>query len=362
MRTGVLMAFVRSAVAPLWAQNSGPVLNKKLQETARVLEAAKINGQADASRRALEQSADLGSLERRATQAKRDENQPQPFAEKALTVTEDAKLNSALRNVSPEGKNIIAQSSTAPALRAPDAEAVTARPVVPAQRLPDAEAPVGGAAKAGKKKPAKGQQPAAKGSSNIVITAQGSAYFDTKNSMAVFVDDVVLDHPLFHLTGDELEVYMKKEEDKPKPPIAGVPAANPAPGTAPASGAAAAPVEAQSGDSSIDKAIAKGRKVVIVKADQDGEPQIGICRHCTYDGATGDATLRDHPQVQRGNNVIIATSPSTYMIIKASGELKTFGPNRVDIIQEEKKAPAPANPNAPPAPVLGRPKPQGGQQ
>ncbi len=41
-------------------------------------------------------------------------------------------------------------------------------------------------------------------------------------------------------------------------------------------------------------------------------------------------------------NLIIATSPETVVTLKASGELKVQGPNKVDIIQEEAKAPAPA--------------------
>ena len=65
----------------------------------------------------------------------------------------------------------------------------------------------------------------------------GSSFFDSRAGFGVFVDDVVLNHPEFHLTADELEIYMNKEEkpaedgangaDKDKPGAATVTPAGP---------------------------------------------------------------------------------------------------------------------------------------
>ena len=356
------------ASSGLLAQQTGAELNRTAQETSQRLDAAKANAQSEAARSATEKASDLGQLDRAAAAARQLASQPQPFAEKAMAQAADAKLNGALKDLSPEGRNIIAQNNAKPALRAPQVDTLTKPSVAPVA------APVQ-PKKQEKASPATSKDAAPK-DTKIVITAQGAAYFDSKQSMAVFTDDVIVVHPQFTMNCDELEVYMKKEKPEEKKKAAGdAPATGDKPGAdkAATDKPAAAGAEAAEDSGGIDKAIGKGRKVVIQKADENGEPQIGICRHCTYDGNTGDVTLRDYPQVQRGNNVIIGTAPSTYMILKASGELKTFGPNKVDIIQEAKKAPAPAtaaqpvNPNAPASTTpavkpAGPAKTKGGQQ
>jgi LptA/(LptD N-terminal domain) LPS transport protein len=346
MRNGIALAWIALAASPLAAQQAESTVSKTAQETAARISAAQENGRAETDRLAVERSSDNGQLNRAAARAVQLNSEPQPYGEKTMTQAADGRLDSALRNVSEQGRAILAQNSTAPALRAPMQE-------TPALRAPSPEAPAKGgiaprapAVETGAA-PKKTGKPGAKEEppkdTKIVITAQGAAYFDSKASMAVFTEDVIVVHPQFTMNSDELEVYMKKQE--------------PAPATAagenkPAEPPPAKPAGDPSNTGDIDKAIGKGRKVVIQKADENGEPQIGICRHCTYDGPTGDVTLRDYPQVQRGTNVIIATAPQTYMILKANGELRTFGPNKVDIIQEAKKAPAPAttataaNPNA----------------
>lgn len=360
------MAWIAMASAALFAQQTGAELNRTAQDTAQRLGAARADARTEALRSAVEKGNDYGQLDSAAAASKQLSAQPQPYAERAMTEAANARLDGALRDVSPQGKAILAQNSATPALRAPQVE-----------RLTSPDSPAAAQAQPQPKANAKGNaKDAPPADTKIVITAQGAAYFDSKQSMAIFTDDVIVVHPQFTMNSDELEVYMNKEKpEAEKKPDDKKPAENAAPAVqagrlAPEKAApeapAAAPTESKDDSGGIDKAIGKGRKVVIQKADENGEPQIGICRHCTYDGKTGDVTLRDYPQVQRGNNVIIATAPTTYMILKSSGELKTFGPNKVDIIQEAKKAPAPAtaakpeNPNAPvkPAPV----KPKGGQQ
>lgn len=114
----------------------------------------------------------------------------------------------------------------------------------------------------------------------------------------------------------------------------------------------------QSGDAKLKQADGYGKKVVINKLDEKGEPQIGICRHATYMGESGDVILREMPQVQRGNNVIIARDSSTYMVLKQNGELKVHGPADTKIQQKpdavgKPKASAPAPSGAVPgAPTL----------
>lgn len=338
------------ASTALLAQQSGVTPDGEARDMARRLEQARQNNGIESARTAAEKANDTGALDGAAARARALNERPQPFAEKAMTKAADARMDQALKNVSPEGKQILAQNAV-PALRAPEGESPASKPA--------AAAPSGDASA---KRPTKGEDGGKGGApakdTKIVITAQGAAYFDSKESMAVFTDDVVVVHPQFTMNCDELEVYMKKEKAADKKPADGA-------GPDAKDGDAKAPAAADPTDAGgIDKAIGKGRKVVIQKADENGEPQIGICRHCTYDGPTGDVTLRDYPQVQRGRNVIIATAPTTYMVLKASGELKTYGPNKVDIIQEAKKAPAPQavaqpqNPNAPTAPA----KAKGGQQ
>lgn len=103
-----------------------------------------------------------------------------------------------------------------------------------------------------------------------------------------------------------------------------------------------------SGESDIKFAIARGRMVTIEKLTENGEIQIGHAKHATYDGATGNITLRDFPQVQRGSNLQIATDPSTVMVLKQNGALDTKGPSRTEIIQQDKSKPTKLNSQPPP--------------
>ncbi|HEY2574385.1 MAG TPA: hypothetical protein VGH65_09955, partial [Verrucomicrobiaceae bacterium] len=79
-------------------------------------------------------------------------------------------------------------------------------------------------------------------------------------------------------------------------------------------------------------------------------PQIGICRDLVYMGDSGDVILKVMPQVQRGDNVIIARDPSTYMVMKQNGELKTYGPaeTKIHSTADTSKPKAATPPVAPP--------------
>lgn len=312
---------------------------KSSEQTAQVLEKAKADASVDAAKREAEKAADRGQIGKLVDQAK----QTQATLSTETPKKDDSKLQQALSEVAPEGKTLVAQSAAAPATTAPDA-ATAVKPGA----VKHTAAAGSGSAPQPQPLPATPLTPTTKKEpEHTVITSQGEAFFDSKNSMGVFTDDVIVVHPQFHMTADVLEIYMNKEEKKEAPP--GKPGEGQAP--APKPDAKSLPV----GDSNINKAIAKGRKVIIQKLSETGEMQIGICRHATYIGATGEIVMRDYPQVQRGKSVIIGTSPTTVMTIKPSGELITQGPNKVDIIQDGDKKGSQLS-----APVQ-TPKPQGAQ-
>lgn len=317
---------------------------KDLQETGRVLGQAQGNARFETSRQATERTADHGRLGELAAEAQKKLKNVSGEDERKMIEALDKRLEPAMKGLAPEGRAIVAQSSTAPAMRAPDPDA----PATSA-RAKTAPAPAGAGADANAKK----ANPAEAPPKDIDIKSEGAVYLDSAQALAVFTDDVVLDHPQFHMTSDKLEVYFIKES-APKPGDAPPPVPDPAnpPKAQPANGAPATP---QSGDAKLKTAHATGRKVVVQKLDENGEPQIGICRDLTYMGDSGDVILREMPQVQRGNNVIIARDPSTYMVMKQNGELKVHGPadTKIQSTADTGKPKSPAATTPPAAPAVG---------
>ncbi|QIF02055.1 LptA/OstA family protein [Roseimicrobium sp. ORNL1] len=350
---------------------------KASQEAARVLEQAKAGNMAELQRRAQE----LPQAERAESllaQAQANGATKPSYAEKTQAAENSARLDSAMNRVSPEGKALLAQSNASPAMRAPD-EAPVARTAVKASPLTTA----GGGPKPQPLKPTPLAEKPKTPPQETVINSE-SSFFDSRQGFGVFVENVVVKDPRFHLTCDELQVFMKKEPQEKGPdgkPIAKEatppPAKQPTAGELLASGAADKPASASdkkdaegAGNSSLDRAIAKGRRVVINKMSDKGELQTGVGREADYDGKTGDMILRGWPQIQEGRNLTVATSPSTYFLIKANGQFKSFGPNEVRLINEdEKKGPkgasvgaaTPVAPGGGPAPTLNN-RTQGGQQ
>lgn len=324
-------------------------------EAAKVLEKAKAGSAEELARRAAEEAQFLRTRQL-AEKTVADKPAAPSFAEQSERAASATRLKAAMSGVSPQGQAILAQSASAPPMRAPLETPGTLGAGTGALPQPAKPTPIN---------PSKATAPP----EHTTIDCQGAAFFDSKQGMGVFTDDVVVVHPQFHITCDVLEVYMKKEKmeaDKKAGAADGVLA--PPPGKTASqllaedasSTPATAPDPAQE-DSGIETAIAKGRKVVINKKSDTGELQVGICRHATYVGATGDIVMRDYPQVQRGLRTVRGTAPSTILTLKQNGELVTSGPTAVDIVQEpEKKTPAPGAPGTP-APVLTT-KPEGGQR
>jgi lipopolysaccharide transport protein LptA len=148
------------------------------------------------------------------------------------------------------------------------------------------------------------------------------AFFDSNKNMGIFSGSVKVIDPRFSLQSDKLTVFISKGEKQ-----------------------------------GLEKAIAEGNVgIVRDRPDPNGGPPtraVGRSDKATYVAATGDVELVGTPRVQEGKNVHVATSPNTVMVINQSGELRTHGPSRTDILQppsEEKNEQENASPSATPTP------------
>jgi len=247
-----------------------------------------------------------------------------------------------------------AQQPTAPKLIEPGSEP-PAKAITDAKPEPIKPAPIKQAAKP------KAQQP-------TTIDCD-VADMDLKKAIYTYTGNVVVDGPQFHLTTDGVfTVYMKKTDKpaakadakgtptpkpdaKPAPAAKGdlrAPPADPKPATP---DAAAAQLSQEPGDEgTLDHATAVGKEVVIVKTDAEGKVKIGKCRNAYYDARTGDMILRDWPQVQDGDNVIIASEASTVMTLTKEGKFLVKGRTRSEIAgsnDSSKKGKGEATPGAP---------------
>lgn len=181
----------------------------------------------------------------------------------------------------------------------------------------------------------------------IDITATKSSFFDANNNYGIFTGDVKARHPQMYIECEELELFMTKQEGgvlgAPKPKKVG-PAAKDA-------DILAAPKKPANTDPPIDKADARGPMVTIEKISEDGELQIGHCKHLIYDGKTKRTTLLEWPQVQAGNQLHKATEAGCIMIIEKNGKLTTTGGHETIILQGDEVTPRRNGLNSPaPAP------------
>ncbi|WP_395741602.1 LptA/OstA family protein [Prosthecobacter sp.] len=180
----------------------------------------------------------------------------------------------------------------------------------------------------------------------IDITAQKSAFFDPDNSYGIYTGDVKARHPQMYIECEELELFMKKQEG-------GVLGASKPKKTGPAPKDAdilAAPKKTGSSAPPIEKADARGPMVTIEKTSEDGELQIGRCKHLIYDGKTERTTLLEWPQVQAGNQLHKATEAGCVMVIEKNGKLTTTGGHETIILQGDDVTPR-RNGQAAPAPA-----------
>src|SRR5947208_14704725 len=157
------------------------------------------------------------------------------------------------------------------------------------------------------------------------------AFFDSTKNMGIFSGRVKVTDPRFNLQSDKLTVFITKGQNQ-----------------------------------SLEKAIAEGDVGLLRdRPDPNGGPPtraVGRSDKATYTANSGDVELVGTPRVQEGQNLHVATSPDTIMIISQNSQLKTHGPSRTQIVQqpnEEKKGQA--NPSQTPAaqasPAPSLPKP-----
>jgi lipopolysaccharide transport protein LptA len=157
------------------------------------------------------------------------------------------------------------------------------------------------------------------------------AFFDSTKNMGIFTGRVKVVDPRFNLQSDKLTVFITKGENQ-----------------------------------SLEKAIAEGNVgLVRDRPDPNGGPPtraVGRSDKATYTANTGDVELVGTPRVQEGQNLHVATSPDTVMIISQNSQLRTHGPSRTQIVQQpndEKKGQAKPAQTAPtqasPAPSLPKP-------
>lgn len=163
----------------------------------------------------------------------------------------------------------------------------------------------------------------------IVITAQKNAFFDANKGYGIYVGDVKARHPQMYIECEELELFMTRQEG-------GVLGAGKSP---PSKDADIVMAKKGSDAPPIEKADARGPMVTVEKISDQGELQVGHCKHLIYDGKTNTTTLLDWPQVQAGNKLHKATEAGCVMIIDQKGMLTTTGGHQTIILQGEDATP-----------------------
>ncbi len=141
---------------------------------------------------------------------------------------------------------------------------------------------------------------AAGGQSNGPTTTQiysDEAFFDSTKNMGIFSGRVKVIDPRFNLQSDKLTVFITKGENQ-----------------------------------SLERAVAEGNVGLIRdRPAANGSPPtraIGRSDRATYTASTGDVELVGTPRVQEGQNMHVATSPDTVMVISQNSQLRTHGPSR----------------------------------
>ena len=121
--------------------------------------------------------------------------------------------------------------------------------------------------------------------------------------MGIFSGRVKVIDPRFNLQSDKLTVFITKGENQ-----------------------------------SLEKAVAEGNVgLVRDRPAANGSPPtraVGRSDKATYTASTGDVELVGTPRVQEGQNMHVATSPDTVMVISQNSQLRTHGPSRTEIVQQ----------------------------
>ena len=152
------------------------------------------------------------------------------------------------------------------------------------------------------------------------VIFDGSGRFGKEHQVVIFEENVVVTNPEFVMHSDRLTAYFKRED---------------AGGEETEEGAAGA--AAPGGGNNLERAVATGREVVVRKAIAGGEPQIAKARKATYFADREEVMLEIWPQVQRGNNLVIAKSKDTVIILKGE-EMVVNGPVRTTLVGKDPTA------------------------
>ncbi|MCB1208039.1 MAG: hypothetical protein KDK97_01870 [Verrucomicrobiales bacterium] len=319
----------------------------ELADAAVQLEAARKREDAAKAAATPDVAARNDEMERKIAAAVANANaQPSPAA-KAQSLRSREGIAAAIGNLTSEGKRrLAAGESAAPATLPPSrmqvAQAKT-EPSSPAVAPSSAATASPGVPRPVPLKPATLANPKLKG--NTITIEADSNLFDPNTNIGIFQGNVRVRSPEFYLEADEFEVHMKREVvgDAKAPTVPPAPVAKAGDpnvitsetipgGAAPAQGAkdAAMPPAEQS---SVERAIARGRRVIIEKLTETGDVQVGQCKRAVWNGQTHEMLLEIMPQVQRDNNLVIATAESTTMTILESGRFTSNGPTTTQILQ-----------------------------
>lgn len=163
----------------------------------------------------------------------------------------------------------------------------------------------------------------------IVITASKNAFFDANKGYGMYVGDVKARSSQMYIECEELELFMTRQEGGM---LGG-------PKKAPSKDADIVAAKKDDDNMPIEKADARGPMVTVEKISDQGELQVGHCKHLIFDGKTGISTLMDWPQVQAGNKLHKATEAGCIMIIDRKGMLTTTGGHQTIILQGEDATP-----------------------
>lgn len=294
---------------------------KTLQQAAERLRQAQASGELDQARGAAKE------LLKKLPSGVKDAAEAAAQSPEMKAQAVDA-VKSAAQSIMPQAQTLLNQTGQPAAVPAPAAAALPAVQDQPPQGpKPMALGPIGGG---------KAAADLTNSTATIIIEADSSV-FDLNAAIFIYTGHVRARHPDFYIECEELEVHMVKEEaSKDGSKLAPKPAGDPL-------------LSKDKKDSAppIKKAIARGPMVTIEKRSEEGDIQQGQCRRLDYDGASGDITLSDYPQVQRGNVLHRATQPDTTMVFDKNGKLHTNGRPRTVILSNEAPATAPAaKPNA----------------
>ena len=135
----------------------------------------------------------------------------------------------------------------------------------------------------------------------VVVTSRGGLYFDAREGHIVYLKDVKVQHPQFHIQADdEIKIFLGRKPE--------------------ASGGDLAGPEAFS---DITHVVASGR-VRLIREDPDGKRAavIATAQHAILDVATANIMLRGGtPAISQGDNSLRGGKPDLYMRFYENGSL-----------------------------------------